>query len=157
MAAEGIDGPTPDSYLSSGNDASLERVGRKLALLGKVASYLIGLEKTEQLVGGVIRRLTRWRMKQVLMEQDDKDGDLKGEDRETKSREIIGQIENNDTLVVGRIIEAVNKVRGYRSLSRDGVIVLLDALRVGNDISISELEPQHMIDGTGDKHGSSMK
>lgn len=156
MAAEGIDGPTPDSYLRSGKDASLERVGRKLALLGKVTSYLIGLERAEQLVGGVIRRLTRWRMKQVLMEQDDKDGDLKGEDRETKSREIIGQIENNDTLVVGRIIEAVKKVRGYRSLSRDGVIVLLNALRVGNDISISELEPQQMIDGTGDKHGSSM-
>ena len=120
-----------------------------------VLAYIGGLSR-ERRWTGAIRILTRWDMKNAIMERDKGANALEGDKREDMSKKIILEIGKAEAVTVKQILKAVKGVAGSEALSQEGLIDVINALRVPNNIPTSALEPKQTFDGTGDRHGPSM-
>lgn len=120
-----------------------------------VLAYIGGLSRERRWMGA-IRRITRWDMKNAIMEMDKGANALEGDKREDMSKKIILEIGKAEAVTVKQILKAVKGVAGSEALSQEGLIDVINALRVPNNIPTSALEPKQTFDGTGDRHGPSM-
>lgn len=144
----------PSGYnVTGGKEQTLkpELKGVKKAVL----AYIGRLKGKSELIVGM-RRRTRVDMKNDIMREDRSLNSLEASERKRVSAEIIRVIGDEEDVTVSEIIKVVRKARGYETLSDDATILLINALRDGNDIPISDLEPKQTFDGTGDRHGPSM-
>ena len=154
MATWDEDRGNPSGYnVTGGNEKTvkLDIKGLKKVVIGYIGRLKGEIEKS----GANVRR-TRWDMKNDIMTEDRSTSLLEADERDRKSAEIIRLIGNVEAVTVGQIINIIRSAEGYEGLSEEGTILLINALRVGNKIPISALEPRQTFDGTGDRHGPSM-